>query len=124
MTAHSRKAVPKRHSSTLLNTLNCGKPVIYVPYLCRATTEVDLDCLRQRCKASGFTGSISSSFLPFNLEYSRELHKDCIDWILDRAAWRAGHVARAAINGVSERDILLQTRHKSAEILAKCVSGG
>jgi hypothetical protein len=41
-----------------------------------------------------------------------ELHKDCIDWILDRAAWRAGHVARAAINGVSERDILLQTRHK------------
>ena len=46
--------------------------MIYVPYLCRATTEVDLDCLRQRCKASGFTGSISSSFLPFNLEYSRE----------------------------------------------------
>jgi hypothetical protein len=59
-----------------------------------------------------------------NPEYPRGLHKDCIGWILNPAAWRADHVARATINGVSERDILLQTRHKSAEMLAKCVSGG
>jgi len=43
---------------------------------------------------------------------------------LNRAAWRAGHVIKAAINGVSELDILLPTGHKLAEMLAKYVSGG
>jgi hypothetical protein len=86
MTTHPRRAAPKCHFSTLLSTLNCIKALNTGQGLCRATTEVDLDCSRQRCIASGFTGSISSSFLPFNLEYPRRLHKDCIGWILNRAA--------------------------------------
>jgi hypothetical protein len=41
MTTYSRKAAPKRHSSTFLNTLNRIKPVICVQDLCRATAEVE-----------------------------------------------------------------------------------
>jgi len=68
----------------------------------------------------------------------RGLHKDCVGWILKRAAWRAGlkpeplggHslragcVTQAAINGVSEHDIMRQTGHKSPEMLAKYIRIG
>jgi integrase len=68
----------------------------------------------------------------------RGLHKDCVGWILKRAASRAGlkpeplggHSLRAgcvtqvAMNGVSERDIMRQTGHKSAEMLAKYIRIG
>jgi hypothetical protein len=37
---HSRKAASKRHSSTLLNTLNSIKPVICVPNIRREKTKV------------------------------------------------------------------------------------
>ena len=37
---------------------------------------------------------------------------------------RAGHVTQAAMNGVSERDIMRQTGHKSAEMLAKYIRIG
>jgi integrase len=61
------------------------------------------------------------------------LHEDCVGWILKRAAHRAGlkpeplggHslragcVTQAAMNGISERDIMRQTGHKSAEMLAR-----
>ena len=66
------------------------------------------------------------------------LHKDCVGWILKRAAGRAGlkpgplggHslragcVTQAAMNGVSERDIMRQTGHKSAEMLARYIRIG
>jgi integrase len=66
------------------------------------------------------------------------LHKDCVGWILKRAAHRAGlkpeplggHslragcVTQAAMNGVSERDIMRQTGHKSAEMLARYIRIG
>jgi integrase len=65
----------------------------------------------------------------------RGLHKDCVGWIVKRAAsraslkpeplgghsLRAGCVTQAAMNGVSERDIMRQTGHKSAEMLAKYI---
>jgi integrase len=65
----------------------------------------------------------------------RGLHKDCVGWILKRAArraglkpepvgghsLRAGCVTQAAMNGVSERDIMRQTGHKSAEMLARYI---
>ena len=65
----------------------------------------------------------------------RGLHKDCVGWILKRAAQRAGlkpeplggHslragcVTQAAMNGVSERDI---TRHISTEMLARYIRIG
>jgi integrase len=68
----------------------------------------------------------------------RGLHKDCVGWILKRAAsraglkpeplgghsLRAGCVTQAAINGVSERDIMRQTGHKSAEMLARYIRIG
>jgi integrase len=68
----------------------------------------------------------------------RGLHKDCVGWILKRAArraglnpeplgghsLRAGCVTQAAINGVSERDIMRQTGHKSPEMLAKYIRIG
>jgi integrase len=68
----------------------------------------------------------------------RGLHKDCVGWILKRAAHRAGlkpeplggHslragcVTQAAMNGVSERDIMRQTGHKSAEMLARYIRIG
>jgi integrase len=68
----------------------------------------------------------------------RWLHKDCVGWILKRAArraglkpeplgghsLRAGHVTQAAMNGVSERDIMRQTGHKSAEMLARYIRIG
>ena len=68
----------------------------------------------------------------------RGLHKDCVGWILKRAAGRAGlkpeplggHslragcVTQAAMNGVSERDIMRQTGHKSAEMLARYIRIG
>ena len=68
----------------------------------------------------------------------RRLHKDCVGWILKRAArraglkpeplgghsLRAGCVTQAAINGVSERDIMRQTGHKSAEMLARYIRIG
>ena len=68
----------------------------------------------------------------------RGLHKDCVGWILKRAArraglkpepvgghsLRAGHVTQAAMNGVSERDIMRQTGHKSAEMLARYIRIG
>jgi integrase len=37
---------------------------------------------------------------------------------------RAGHVTQAAMNGVSERDIMRQTGHKSTEMLAKYIRVG
>lgn len=68
----------------------------------------------------------------------RGLHKDCVGWILKRAArraglkpeplgghsLRAGCVTQAALNGVSERDIMRQTGHKSAEMLARYIRIG
>jgi integrase len=65
----------------------------------------------------------------------RGLHKDCVGWILKVAAsraglkpeplgghsLRAGCVTQAAMNGVSERDIMRQTGHKSAEMLARYI---
>jgi integrase len=68
----------------------------------------------------------------------RGLHKDCVGRILKRAArraglkpepvgghsLRAGCVTQAAMNGVSERDIMRQTGHKSAEMLAKYIRIG
>ena len=68
----------------------------------------------------------------------RGLHKDCVGWIVKRAAGRAslkpeplgghslraGHVTQAAMNGVSERDIMRQTGHKSAEMLARYIRIG
>jgi integrase len=68
----------------------------------------------------------------------RGLHKDCVAWILKRAAHRAGlkpeqlggHslragcVTQAAMNGISERDIMRQTGHKSAEMLARYIRIG
>jgi hypothetical protein len=68
----------------------------------------------------------------------RGLHKDCVGWIVKRAAsradlkpeplgghsLRAGHVTQAAMNGVSERDIMRQTGHKSAEMLARYIRIG
>jgi integrase len=68
----------------------------------------------------------------------RGLHKDCVGWILKRAAsraglkpeplgghsLRAGCVTQAAMNGVSERDIMRQTGHKSAEMLARYIRIG
>ena len=68
----------------------------------------------------------------------RGLHKDCVGWILNRAArraglkpeplgghsLRAGCVTQAAMNGVSERDIMRQTGHKSAEMLARYIRIG
>jgi integrase len=68
----------------------------------------------------------------------RRLHKDCVGWILKRAArraglkpeplgghsLRAGHVNQAAMNRVSERDIMRQTGHKSAEMLARYIRIG
>jgi integrase len=68
----------------------------------------------------------------------RGLHKDCVGWIEKRAAsraglkpdpvgghsLRAGHVTQAAMNGVSERDIMRQTGHKSAEMLARYIRIG
>ena len=50
----------------------------------------------------------------------RGLHKDCVGWILKRA----GCVTQAAMNGVSERDIMRQTGHKSAEMLARYIRIG
>lgn len=63
----------------------------------------------------------------------RRLYKDCVGWILERAArhagfkpeplgghsLRAGHITQAAMNGVSERDIMRQTGHRSPSMLAK-----
>ena len=68
----------------------------------------------------------------------RGLHRDCVGWILKRAAsraglkpeplgghsLRAGCVTQAAMNGVSERDIMRQTGHKSAEMLARYIRIG
>ena len=68
----------------------------------------------------------------------RGLHKDCVGWILKRAAsraglkpeplgghsLRAGCVTQAAMNGVSDRDIMRQTGHKSAEMLARYIRIG
>jgi integrase len=68
----------------------------------------------------------------------RGLHKDCVGWTLKRAAsraglkpeplgghsLRAGCVTQAAMNGVSERDIMRQTGHKSAEMLARYIRIG
>jgi len=68
----------------------------------------------------------------------RGLHKDCVGWILKRAAsraslkpeplgghsLRAGCVTQAAMKGVSERDIMRQTGHKSAEMLARYIRIG
>jgi len=68
----------------------------------------------------------------------RGLHKDCVGWIVKRAAsraslkpeplgghsLRAGCVTQAAMNGVGERDIMRQTGHKSAEMLAKYIRIG
>ncbi len=68
----------------------------------------------------------------------RGLHKDCVGWILKRAAsraglkpeplgghsLRAGCVTQAAMNGISERDIMRQTGHKSAEMLARYIRIG
>jgi len=68
----------------------------------------------------------------------RGLHRDCVGWIVKRAAsraslkpeplgghsLRAGCVTQAAMNGVSERDIMRQTGHKSAEMLARYIRIG
>ena len=68
----------------------------------------------------------------------RGLHKDCVGWIVKRAgsratlkpeplgghSLRAGCVTLAAMNGVSERDIMRQTGHKSAEMLSKYIRIG
>ena len=68
----------------------------------------------------------------------RGLHKDCVGWIVKRAdsrarlkpeplgghSLRAGCVTQAAMNGVSERDIMHQTGHKSAEMLARYIRIG
>jgi hypothetical protein len=42
MTTHFRKAVRNIIPSTLLNTLNRSKRVIYTPHLCRATAKIRL----------------------------------------------------------------------------------
>jgi integrase len=68
----------------------------------------------------------------------RGLHKDCVGWILKRAAsraglkaeplgghsLRAGCVTQAAMNGVSKRDIMRQTGHKSPSMLARYIRIG
>lgn len=74
----------------------------------------------------------------YRLDSRRGLHKDCVGWILKRAALRAGlkpeplggHslragcVTQAAMNGASESDIVRQTGHKSAEMLARYIRIG
>jgi len=47
MTMHFRKAAPKRHFGTLLNTLNCIKAWNPGQDLCRATAKVHWDCSKQ-----------------------------------------------------------------------------
>lgn len=57
-----------------------------------------------------------------------------LKWAADRAglkpeplgghSLRAGHVTQAAMNGISERDIMRQTGHKSAEMLARYIRIG
>jgi integrase len=66
----------------------------------------------------------------------RGLHKDCVGWIVKRAATsrasikpeplgghslRSGCVTQAAMNGVSELNIMRQTVHKSTEVLARYI---
>jgi integrase len=94
--------------------------------------------LRRWLRESGIAGG--AAFRAVNHHgkiFRRGLHKDCVGWILKRAAQlrleagafgghslRAGCVTQAAMNGVSERDIMRQTGHKSAEMLAKYIRIG
>jgi integrase len=95
--------------------------------------------LRRWLTESGITsGAIFRGVSRVGKLSRRGLHKDCVGWILKRAAsraglkpgplgghsLRAGCVTQAAMNGVSERDIMRQTGHKSTEMLAKYIRIG
>jgi integrase len=95
--------------------------------------------LRQWFAESGITaGAVFRGVNRHGKLSRRGLHKDCVGWILKRAArraglkpeplgghsLRAGCVTQAAMNGVSERDIMRQTGHKSAEMLARYIRIG
>ena len=95
--------------------------------------------LRRWLAASGITsGAVFRGVNRHGKVSRRGLHKDCVGWILKRAAsraglkpellgghsLRAGCVTQAAMNGVSERDIMRQTGHRSAEMLARYIRIG
>jgi integrase len=95
--------------------------------------------LRRWLAASGISsGAVFRGINRHGRLSRRGLHKDCVGWILKRAAsraglkpeplgghsLRAGCVTQAAMNGVSERDIMRQTGHKSAEMLARYIRIG
>jgi len=80
---HSRKAAPKLHFSTLLNTLNRIKPVIGVQYHCRATAEVKSTRVRRSpwwaktraiANISMRSASLSVLFFPFRSVGYAALH--------------------------------------------------
>ncbi|MGA3347083.1 MAG: site-specific integrase [Terracidiphilus sp.] len=95
--------------------------------------------LRRWLAASGISSGAVFRGVNRNGKLShRGLHKDCVGWILKVAAsraglkpeplgghsLRAGCVTQAAMNGVSERDIMRQTGHKSVEMLARYIRIG
>lgn len=95
--------------------------------------------LRRWLAASGITSGAVFRGVDRHGKLSRRgPHKDCVGWIVKRAAsraslkpeplgghsLRAGCVTQAAMNGVSERDIMRQTGHKSAEMLARYIHSG
>jgi integrase len=107
----------------------CGKEAVTCP----------VRALHQWLGESGITaGAIFRGVSRSGKVSRRGLHKDCVGWIVKRAAsraslnpeplgghsLRAGCVTQAAMNGVSERDIMRQTGHKSAEMLARYIRIG
>jgi integrase len=102
-------------------------------------TTCPVRALRRWLAASGISsGAVFRGVTRVGKLSRRGLHKDCVSWILKRAAiraglkpeplgghsLRAGHVTQAAMNGVSERDIMRQTGHRSAEMLARYIRIG
>jgi integrase len=102
-------------------------------------TTCPVRALRCWLAASGITAGAVFRGVDRHGKLSRRgLHKDCVGWILKRAAsraglkpeplgghsLRAGCVTQAAMNGVSERDIMRQTGHKSTEMLARYIRIG
>ena len=98
-----------------------------------------VDELRRWLAASGISsGAVFRGVSRHGNLSRRGLHKDCVGWILKLAArraglkpepvgghsLRAGCVTQAAMNGVSERDIMRQTGHKSAEMPARYIRIG
>jgi integrase len=95
--------------------------------------------LRRWLAEAGITsGAVFRGVTRVGMLSRRGLHKDCVGWILKRAAsraglrpeplgghsLRAGCVTQAAMNGVSERDIMRRTGHKSTEMLARYIRIG